>query len=200
MKDIESLRIISCYIIDDELDVRKRLRTLLSKISDITVIGDDEASEDAIEEVLELKPDIVFIDVEMPRINGFEFVKRIRSSHLNPTFIFVTAFNQYAIKAIKNEAFDFILKPVDIDELAGTIERYRESKSIKIKSLRNLPEFESLTGREKEILELILNGLTSQEVSDKLFISLNTVNTHRRNILKKTNSESIFNLLTAGLK
>ena len=71
----------------------------------------------------------MFIDIEMPRINGFEIIKIIRKAGVFPTFIFVTGYNQYAIKAIRNAAFDYLLKPVDIDELKEAIIRFGVSQN-----------------------------------------------------------------------
>ncbi len=194
MKNISTEKNIRCFIIDDEIEARKVLNRLLMMITNIDVVGSDEASDEAIKLVANLKPDIVFMDVEMPRINGFELVKQIRSLYCYPTFIFVTAFNQYAIKAIKNAAFDFLLKPVDIEELTRTIDRFRDKFSAGNKAYKTLPGFGSLNKREKEVLELMLNGFTSKEIAEKLFISKNTVNTHRRNILNKLNATSTIEL------
>jgi Response regulator containing a CheY-like receiver domain and an HTH DNA-binding domain len=185
-----------CIIIDDEVEVRNRLECLLQKMNGVEVIATAGAPEQAIETVLELKPDLVFIDVEMPRMNGFEVVKQIREQQFFPTFIFVTAYNQYAIKAIKSEAFDFLLKPVDIEELAATIERLTIKQQKPIKSIAKLPALACLSEREKDVVELLLKGHTSKEIADKLFISKATVDTHRRNILEKTGLKSTIELFS----
>ncbi|MCD4770426.1 MAG: response regulator transcription factor [Bacteroidales bacterium] len=185
---------IRCFIIDDEADVRERLKSLLLKIGNICIVGSDEASDKSVELVADLKPEIVFMDIEMPRINGFEAVKLIRSQNCFPTFIFVTAYNQYAIKAIKSAAFDFLLKPVDIEELTETINRFRENISVGRKLNKNLPGYSLLSTREKEVLELMVGGLTSREIAENLFISKNTVDTHRRNILGKVDVKSTIDL------
>ncbi|MCK5168664.1 MAG: response regulator transcription factor [Bacteroidales bacterium] len=185
---------IKCIIIDDEVDIRERLESLLSKIDGIEIISKEGIPEKAIEKVIELKPDIVFIDIEMPRMNGFDVINKIREQFCYPTFIFVTAYNQYAIKAIKKEAFDFLLKPVDIEELSQTIERY--SKQHNKKDLtKNHHVFDCLSEREKEVLNLLLQGLTSKKIAKKLFISKATIDTHRRNILDKTGMKSTAELM-----
>jgi len=191
-----SLQELKCIIIDDEIEVRNRLESLIYKIEEIEIISKEGIPEKAIEKVINLKPDIVFIDVEMPRMNGFEVVKQIRDNYYYPTFIFVTAYNQYAIKAIKKEAFDFLLKPVDIEELTQTIEHYRSKQHNNKNLIKNHHIFECLSEREKEVLELLFQGLTSKEISQKLFISKTTVDTHRRKILEKTGLKSTIELLT----
>ncbi len=195
MKKENYKKTINCFIIDDEIDARERLKSLLGKVATTEVIGSETASERTVKMVTELRPDIVFMDVEMPRINGFEAVNMIREQNFSPTFIFVTAYNQYAIKAIKKAAFDFLLKPICIDELNQTIERYTESNSVSPNKLKKIPSYNSLSEREIEVLELMLNGHTSKEIAKKLFITKNTVDTHRRNIHSKTNTSSTIELL-----
>jgi DNA-binding NarL/FixJ family response regulator len=183
------MKTISCFVVDDERDARERLAILLTKFDNVKVIGIEGEPEQAIESIIQKKPDLVFIDVEMPRMSGFDVVRAIKSKDFHPTFIFVTGYNQYAIKAIKNEAFDFLLKPVDIDELKETINRFRECHKLQYGigtgqhvSLEDI----HLSEREKEILQLIAQCKTSKQIASELFISKNTVDTHRRNLLEKT--------------
>lgn len=187
---------LKCIIIDDEIEVRNRLESLLLKFDGIKVITKEGVPEIAIKKIQELKPDLVFIDVEMPRMNGFDVVKKVRNTLFEPTFIFVTAYNQYAIKAIKQEAFDFLLKPVDIEELSETLERYRNNDAKNFKTSTNHPVFNCLSEREKDVLKLLLLGLTSKKIAEKLFISKTTVDTHRRNILEKTGMKSTIELFS----
>ena len=186
---------IKCVIVDDEFDIRERLESLLNKIDGIEVVAKEGVPEISIQNVINLKPDIVFLDVEMPRMNGFDFVKKIREQFCYPTFIFVSAYNQYAIKAIKKEAFDFLLKPVDIEELSETIERYRSKQNNDKNLTKNHHIFDCLSEREKEVLNLLLKGLTSKEIAKRLFISKATIDTHRRNILDKTGMKSTAELI-----
>lgn len=171
---------------------------MLLKCENISVLSNEGEPEHAIEKVLELKPDIVFIDVEMPRMNGFDVVKAIRDKQFYPTFIFVTAYQQYAIKAIKHAAFDYILKPIDIDELRESIERYLLTRFPK-ENITDLPFLSCLCAREKEILKYVIKGLSSKEIADRLFISKATVDTHRRNILEKTGTSKLSDLIIKAL-
>ena len=84
---------------------------------------------------------LFFTDVEMPRKSGFDVVKEVKEVDIYPTFIFVTGYDQYAIKAIKNAAFDFLLKPVDVDDLNETIVRFKT---------KNQPKNKSDLGKEDE--------------------------------------------------
>lgn len=184
-----------CIIIDDEPEVRKRLESLLKKIGNIEILASVGTPEEAVKSVIKNKPDILFIDIELPRMNGFEIIEQVRHNNCFPACIFVTAYNQYAIKAIKNAAFDFILKPVDIDELAHAISRYEDSQENHGLSVMGHQRFECLSNREKEVTGLLLEGLSSKDIAGKLFISKNTVDTHRRNILEKLQLKSTVELL-----
>jgi RNA polymerase sigma factor (sigma-70 family) len=170
------------------------MESLLLKLGNVTILSKEGEPESAIEKVLELRPNIVFIDVEMPRINGFGVVKAIRERHFSPTFVFVTAYQQYAIKAIKQEAFDYILKPIDLDELSETIERY-ELNQIRNKDIVDVESLSSLSEREKEVLHLVIKGHTSKEIAEILFISKATVDSHRKKILEKTGSNKLADLI-----
>lgn len=188
---------INCIICDDEKDALDRTESLLSKLDSINVVAKYQDPEEAIKQIPCFDCDIVFIDVEMPRKTGFDVIKELREQNINPTFIFVTGYNQYAIKAIRAAAFDYLLKPIDIDELKETIDRYRvdrEERNNKDIPQRLIEEY-SLTPREIEILKLISDGKTSQQIAEQLFISKTTVDTHRRNILEKTQMKSINDLI-----
>lgn len=180
------MRTLTCIILDDEIAPRERMAVLLSKIEGISILGLEDNPASAIESITLKKPDLVFIDIEMPVMSGFDVVKEIQSRSLNTGFIFVTGYNQYAIKAIKSEAFDFLVKPVDIDELKESIDRYRHRFREKTMHLgskpENLPQF---TNREMEIIRLIAECRTAKQIADILHISKNTVDTHRKNILEK---------------
>lgn len=131
---------ITCIVLDDERGARERLVVLLSKIEGIKIIGIEGEPEIAIETITRKIPDLVFIDVEMPRLTGFDVVREVRKKNVYPDFIFVTGYNQYAVKAIKKEAFDYLVKPVDIDELNETIDRYKSNifTRFKEKNLKTL--------------------------------------------------------------
>jgi len=187
---------VTCVIVDDELQVRNRLESLLLKLDNIKVLWKEGVAEHAVKKVHELKPDIVFIDVEMPRMNGFDLIKAIREGQYYPTFIFVTAYNQYAIKAIKSEAFDYLLKPVDIDELKCSLERYKQCRTKNnYESIMKIPLFACLSEREKEVLKYVIKGYTSKKIAELLFISKATVDTHRKKILEKTDANKLSDLI-----
>jgi len=179
------VREIGCILVDDEKEATSRLAILLSKIEGIRINGIFNEPALALKQIIEIKPDLVFSDVEMPGMSGFDIVAEVKKKGFQPTFIFVTGYNQYAIKAIKAAAFDYLIKPVDLDELKEAIRRFREIMPVRALqvSASSLPI--NLSDREKEIIQLLVQCKTSKEIADILFISKNTVDTHRRHILEK---------------
>ncbi len=118
--------LIRTVIIDDEPLARQRLRDLLSPESDIEVVAEFRNGRSAIRELAQVRPDVLFLDVEMPRISGFDVVAHARD-HCAPTpyIVFVTAFDQYALRAFDEEASDYLLKPFDKERFARTLARIR---------------------------------------------------------------------------
>ena len=181
-------------IIDDEKYACERLKRLLASFPQIQVVGCFTNSRQGIEYINKQKPDLVFLDVELEKnVSAFDVIKQLNENFQRSHIILVTAYPNYSIKAIKNKVFDYILKPIDIDELKDTMNRFIEHLSLKTSKL--IHEFSVLSKRESEILKLVLEGNSSNRIADILFISVNTVHTHRRNILKKTGAGSIIDLI-----
>jgi two-component system, LytTR family, response regulator len=113
---------IRTLIIDDEADARHVLRLALTRFfPEVTIIGVCESPEQGLEAIRTLQPDLLFLDVQMPHLSGFDLLKLV--SPFNFEVIFVTAHDQYAIKAIRFSALDYLLKPVDTDDLRAAIEK-----------------------------------------------------------------------------
>ena len=120
---------ITSIITDDEQDARTGLEILLKTcLPEVEVVAKAENAEQAIGQVIKYKPDIIFLDIKMPGKDGFYVASELEKLGIETTIIFITAYDQYAIDAIKHAAFDFILKPVDPDELVKTISRYKNQK------------------------------------------------------------------------
>lgn len=110
-------------IIDDETDARMRLARLLKKHPEIQVIGEAPDGLEAIEKIEELKPDLLFVDVEMPGLNGFEMLRSIPETVPMPLVIFVTGYDQHALAAFDANALAYLLKPVEPERLSQAVER-----------------------------------------------------------------------------
>lgn len=123
---------LKAIIIDDEEMGRIALREKLnSYCPDIAVVGEAENGKKGIQLIKEKVPEVVFLDIEMPGMNGFEMLNQLRKEHHINTFhlVFTTAYDQYAIRAIRYAAFDYLLKPIDIDELKLTVLRIQKENS-----------------------------------------------------------------------
>ena len=107
-------------IVDDERLARNELNRLLEKFPEIEVVGEASNGETAIEKIQELAPDLVFLDIQMPGMTGFEVLEHL---HVVPNVIFVTAYDEYALKAFEVNALDYVLKPVELSRLEKAIKK-----------------------------------------------------------------------------
>ena len=111
-------------IADDEPIAREVLRGELEPFRDVVVVGEAENGREALERIAEMRPDLVFLDLQMPVMNGLEVVNHLKGGHL-PVIVIVTAYDQYAIQAFEAGAIDYLLKPVSTARLQKTIDRAR---------------------------------------------------------------------------
>jgi len=137
---------IKCLLVDDERNSREVLKKLLAEYTNtIDIIGEAADAETAYNLINDLKPELVFLDIQMPGGDGFSLLKRFTA--INFEIIFVTSFNQYAINAIRFNALDYLLKPIETKELDNAIKRL-------IEKTRN-------TKREHKEIEVLLHNLKS---------------------------------------
>jgi two-component system, LytTR family, response regulator len=131
---------IRTIIVDDETNAIENLENLLSSYPDISIERKINDPADAIPMILELKPGLLFLDIQMPGKSGFEIIRDLSEMENQPAIIFVTAFDRYAIEAIRYAAFDYLVKPVNPEELKQAISRletsiFRENLENRIKKL-----------------------------------------------------------------
>ncbi len=119
---------IRALLVDDEELARRGLRVRLERAGDVVVIGECGNGRDAIAAIGRLAPDLVFLDVQMPEVSGFDVIEAIGAERA-PHIIFVTAFDQYAVRAFDVHALDYLLKPIDDERLAQALRRVREALS-----------------------------------------------------------------------
>lgn len=124
-------------IVDDEPLARENLGVLLQEHSDIEVVGECANAIEAIGAVHKLRPDVLFLDIQMPRISGLEMVGMLDPQH-RPYIVFLTAFDEYAVKAFEEHAFDYLLKPIEEKRLEKTLTRLRQERGVQDVTL--LPE------------------------------------------------------------
>ncbi|MBA2502995.1 MAG: response regulator, partial [Pyrinomonadaceae bacterium] len=113
---------IRTLIVDDMLLARKRVKRFLAADPDIDIVGECGDGQTAIEATKELSPDLLFLDVQMPELDGFEVVETIGAERM-PSVIFVTAYDHYALRAFEVHALDYLLKPYNSERFAKSLER-----------------------------------------------------------------------------
>ena len=179
---------IKTVLVDDEERALNRMQILLKNFPEVEILKLIYDTDQAIEFIVENEPDIVFLDIEMPGKTGLEIADEINMNILHTKIVFVSSYNHYAIKAIKNHAFDYLLKPVDIDDLKSTIERFKAQT------------LSHLNRREYKVISLISKGYNSKEIGNTLCISNHTVDSYRRNILEKTECRNTAELIMYAAK
>ena len=196
---VEAVRVV---VVDDQELFRRGLTMLLGVEPDIEVIGEAGDGNSAIDLVLEKVPDVVLLDVRMPKRSGLEACMRIKEQVPSTRIIMLTVSDEESdlYEAVKNGASGYLLKDSSIDEVAQAVRVVAEGQSLISPSMavKLLDEFKEmsrtdreqvptprLTDRELEVLRLVATGLNNREVAKQLFISENTVKNHVRNILEK---------------
>ena len=117
---------IRCLVVDDEQPAVEELSFLLSELPDVRVVGQANSANEAVKKITELKPDLVFLDINMPGHTGFYVMESCEGSTHPPLFIFCTAYDKYAVKAFDEQAVDYILKPFSAKRVAKGVRRARE--------------------------------------------------------------------------
>jgi NarL family two-component system response regulator LiaR len=192
---------IKVLITDDQAIVRKGIRALLTTEADIEVVGEAENGVEAINQIAKLSPDVTLMDLEMPKMDGIEAIRRITADQPKARILVLTSFatDDKVFPAIKAGALGYLLKDSSPEELVQAVRQvYRGESSlhptIARKVLQELsrppepkqiPTIEPLTEREVEVLRLVARGLNNQRIADQLVISEATVRTHVSNILGK---------------
>jgi two-component system response regulator NreC len=189
-------------LVEDHTILREGLRSLLREHENLEVVGEAGDGRTAVRLVLSLKPDLVLMDLSMPKMNGFEAILEIKKVETAIKIIALTVHNteEYILMTLQAGADGYVLKDATHDELimairqvlsgkrflspsvsGKVIEGYLEGK----KNIQSRSQIDSLTQREREVLKLIAEGYKNKEVADLLCISLKTVEKHRANLMRK---------------
>jgi NarL family two-component system response regulator LiaR len=195
----EKIRVLIC---DDHAIVRQGLQTFLELQDDIEIAGQAADGEEAVGKAAVTRPDVILMDLVMPRVDGIEAIRRIREADRNARIIVLTSFadDDKVFPAIKAGATGYLMKDVAPQELARAIRMARDGESIlhpdvarklmtEVRGETPVPEgaaeLARLTDREREVLECIARGRANKEIAVDLTLSEKTVKTHVSNILSK---------------
>ncbi len=194
----EQIRVV---LADDHTILREGIRSLLEPEDHIEVVGEAETGKEAVQKVEELEPDVILMDISMPEMNGIKATSEISEKYPDVKILILTMHDEegYVQPIIKAGASGYVIKRTATRELVSAIEAVVQGNTILHPSVTDrLLEGESsaggskdgdmydgLTDRELEVLTLIAEGLTNQEIADELYISIKTVQAHRANIMDK---------------
>lgn len=207
------MEIIKVIVVDDHPIFRKGLTQLLNSFSYIKVVGEASNGEEFIGLIYKVKPDIVFMDIKMPGMNGVEATRRALEIYPDMHIIALTMFQELSYYKLMLDAGAkaFLLKDVSIEEIERAIQYVDSGESYfspdLFKKLATSTVIDSkhhedpeLTNRESEILGLICTGLSTHDIAQTLHLSQRTVEGHRANILLKTNCKNAVELVLFAIK
>lgn len=185
---------IKVLVVDDHPMVLEGMRSMLNQINFVTISGMAGNAYEAVENIRLFTPDILITDINMPEISGIELALKVKNEFPTIKIIAMSTFKErsYISQMIQNGASGYLVKSASKEEIEEAILSVYEGKlymSLDInlstnekQELNNIPV---LSSREKEVLQLIANGMTNPQIAETLFISLHTVDSHRKNLLTK---------------
>ncbi len=189
-------------LVDDHAVVRSGLSAFLLAFDDLEYVGEATGGAEAVERCLTLKPDVILMDLVMPDVDGAEATRRIKETCPQVQVIALTSYKEDDLVqgALRAGALSYLLKTVTADELAGAIRAAHAGRStlapeaaevlIKAATAPAEVQAEGLTGRELEILKLMVSGESNPDIAARLFVSRSTVKFHVSNILMKLGAAS----------
>jgi DNA-binding NarL/FixJ family response regulator len=198
---------ITALIVDDHEVVREGLRLSLSRAPHIRIVGEAGDGASAIELALRRKPDVVIMDVRMPAMDGLEATRSLVDQAPESKVLIFTAYSERSLlgRALDSGANGYILKEAPHEALVRAIEKVAAGEGYVDPAL--MPAFlagkdqaDMLTGREREILQLLADGMSNADVADKLFISQETVKSHVRHILTKLEADTRTHAVAIALR
>ena len=201
------MRQITVFIVDDNRELRNALEEIVSMSEGYRCTGTASSAEEAVDRIPICRPDVVLMDINLPDMSGIDLCREVKQLYPSVFVIGLSTFNQQSFiqRMMENGASGYVLKNATQEELTEAISLVSRGKTYlsdeASHALRdNTHQPVVLTRREKEVLELIADGLTNNEIAQKLFVSVTTVDTHRKNLLAKFEAKNIAALIRTAVK
>lgn len=199
---------IKTFIVDDHYMVIEGIRSLLQNEKEVEWMGHASNADSCLAFLQQHRPDIILMDISMPGMSGIDLCKIIKEKYPNVFVIGLSTFNQQSFihKMMENGASGYVLKNATQQELMEAITTVAKGKTyLSDEAASALKKSEStdmpvITRREKEVLSLIADGMTNGEIAEKLFISIATVDTHRKNLLVKFQTKNTASLVRTAMQ
>lgn len=208
---------IKVLLVDDHAILREGVHALLAREPDILVVGEAGDGQEALEQVPRLKPDVVIMDIVMPRMNGLEATRLIRERHPESRVLILSMYDdhEYVVQIIQAGAAGYVLKRVVTEDLVRAIHEVHAGESFLYppiaakligdylrvtKSEQAEALGEPLTAREREVLKLIADGHTNQEIAEQLGLSRKTVDSHRSNAMRKLDLHDVTEVVKYAIR
>jgi len=190
------------FIVDDHYMIIEGIHSLLAKEPEVKWLGHAMNAEGCLDFLKTREPDIILMDINLPDKSGTELCKEVKQLYPSIHILALSSFNQQGFiqKMLENGASGYLLKNAEREEILEAMKRAMEGKKYLSKETEKIlqkanEEQVIITRREKEVLELIADGLTNKEIAARLFISVTTVDTHRKNLLEKFGVNNIASLI-----
>ena len=199
---------IKVFIVDDHYMVIEGIRSLLQNEKSIEWTGHATTAASCLAFLKQQQPDVILMDINIPDKSGIDLCKEVKEKYPPVFIIGLSTFNQQSFiqKMMENGASGYVLKNATQEELMEGIETVMKGKTYlsheagQVLRKNDAGAAPVLTRREKEVLELIANGLTNNEIARQLFIGVTTVDTHRKNLLTKFGARNIASLIKAAMQ
>ena len=210
---------IRVVLVDDQTLVRQGIRSLLELAGDIAIVAEASDGEDGVTVITRERPDVVLLDVRMPRKGGLDVLRELQAAHALPPTILLTTFDddEALLEGVKSGARGYLLKDVDQEEVIRAVKAVSRGEAIfspaiaerlihyfaALKPATADQAFPELTDREREILHLIAQGHSNSTIAERLLLSIKTVQNHVSNIFSKLQvadrAQAIIRARDAGL-
>jgi DNA-binding NarL/FixJ family response regulator len=192
------------FIVDDHYMVIEGIRSLLQNEAGLEWTGHASNAASCLAYLQQQQPDVILMDINLPDKSGIDLCKEVKEKYPSVFILGLSTFNQesFISKMMDNGASGYVLKNATKEELLEAIETVMKGKLFlsmdaaqSLRSVADKPHMPVITRREKEVLELIAAGCTNAEIAERLFVSISTIDTHRKNLLEKFNVRNTASLV-----